>query len=71
LPSEKIIGYFMTFDEESEGLADIPAPFVNMGYSSKFTIVNMGSSFVYLMVYLLSCPTYVLILLPLSMFFKK
>jgi hypothetical protein len=71
LPSERIIGYFMTFDEESEGVAEIPSPFVNMGYSSKFAIVNMGSSFVYLVVYLLSCPTFLVILLPLSMFSKK
>ena len=61
----------MTFDEESEGVAEIPAPFFNMGYSSKFAIVNMGSSFVYLVVYLLSCPAYGVILLPLLMFSKK
>ena len=61
----------MTFTEDSEGEPDIPAPFVNMGYSSKFAIVNMGSSFVYLVVYLLLCAIYVVTLLPLSMFSKK
>jgi hypothetical protein len=46
LPSEDIEKYFLKFDEDND--SDLGPSFVETGFSSLNTLVNMGSSFIYL-----------------------
>jgi len=70
LPSEQIVGYFMKFEDTSDN-SKIPINFIEMGYSSQHAIINLGSSFLYLIAYVLLCIGFILIVLPFGMLSLK